>query len=96
MNHNYGTCPVCKGSGRVPAGNSSLKTVVSGYDEVSDTFKCRNCGGQYMYGTPSGKVRLNKEGLPCVHFYVSSKVGNCLHQYVCQQCSDHFQIDSGD
>jgi len=61
----------------------------------SDEFKCTNCGGQYMYGTPKGIVRLNKEGLPCTHKYVGSNVGRCLTQYVCEHCSDRFQVDSG-
>ena len=91
-----GTCPVCNGSGRVAAGDYKYKHVVAGYDKETDTLKCTNCGGQYMFGTPRGEVRLNKEGVPCTHSYTSQTVGRCLTQYTCQHCGDSYQIDSGD
>lgn len=91
-----GTCPVCAGTGRVPAGDSQYKHVIAGYDQDTDTFGCRNCGGQYMYGSPRGEVRLRPDGTPCTHEYVSRNVGRCLTEYSCVHCSDRYQIDSGD
>ena len=93
-----GTCPVCNGSGRVsvPEHQQRYKHVYAGYDAETDTLGCTNCGGQYMYGTPSGEVRLNKEGQPCTHKYTSKTVGRCLTEYTCSECGDRYQIDSGD
>ena len=91
-----GTCPVCNGSGRRPAGDAKYKRVIAGYDSDSDTFGCNNCGGQYMYGSPRGEVALNREGEPCHHSYTSETVGRCLTQYTCRYCGDRYQIDSGD
>jgi hypothetical protein len=91
-----GTCPVCNGSTRVPAGDNKYKQVISGYDKDTDTFKCTNCGGQYMYGRSTGQVRLNKEGVPCTHQYQSQTIGRCLTQYTCLHCGDRHDIDSGD
>lgn len=92
----HGTCPVCAGSGRVPAGDYPYKHVIAGYDKATDTLACTNCGGQYMYGTPRGQVRLNREGVPCTHTYQSATVGRCLTEYTCLHCGDRYQIDSGD
>lgn len=90
------TCPVCNGTGRRPAGDTPYKTVLAGYDPATDTLKCNNCGGQKMYGRPTGKVRANKAGEPCIHKYTSKTVGRCLTEYVCTECGDTFCIDSGD
>ena len=94
--NNHGPCPVCNGLLRVPAGNNQYKNVVASYDKETDTFACTNCGGQYMFGTPRGKVRLNKQGAPCTHHYQSSNAGRCLTNYDCIHCGDRHQIDSGD
>ena len=91
-----GTCPVCQGSGRRPAGNDPHKKIYAGYDAATDTLACTNCGGQYMYGRPSGQVRLNLQGDPCRHVYTSRTVGRCLTQYTCSECGDRYEIDSGD
>ena len=91
-----GTCPVCNGSCRVPAGDHRYKNVVAGYDTTTDTFACNNCGGQYMFGKPRGQVKLRKDGTPCAHSYRSSDAGRCLTNYDCVHCSDRYQIDSGD
>lgn len=91
-----GTCPVCQGSTRVPAGDSKYKRVIAGYDSDTDTFGCTNCGGQYMFGRSTGQVKLNKDGVPCTHTYQSKTVGRCLTQYDCLHCGDCYQIDSGD
>ena len=92
----YGTCPVCNGSGRKPAGDYKYKNVIAGYDKESDTLPCTNCGGQYMFGSPKGQVRLNRDGEPCHHKYSSKTVGRCLTEYTCSECGDRYQIDSGD
>ena len=91
-----GTCPVCNGSGRVAAGDNKYKHVIAGYDKETDTFGCTNCGGQYMFGRPTGEVRLNQSGVPCTHKYTSKTVGRCLTEYTCSECGDRYQIDSGD
>jgi DNA-directed RNA polymerase subunit RPC12/RpoP len=91
-----GTCPVCNGLKRVPAGDSKYKSVIAGYDKETDTVECRNCGGQYMFGRPTGEVRLNKEDVPCTHVYQSKTVGRCLTEYTCIHCDERFEIDSGD
>ena len=92
----HGTCPVCNGTGRRAAGNTPYKTVFAGYDKETDTLACNNCGGQYMYGTPRGQVRMNKDGQPCTHHYHSATVGRCLTRYTCEHCGDSYEIDSGD
>ena len=98
MTVEYGTCPVCNGSGRVTPNpeQQKYKHVYSGYDKDTDTLGCSNCGGQYMYGTPRGKVQLNAQGNPCTHHYQSSNAGRCLTNYDCVHCGDRYQIDSGD
>ena len=93
---NTGTCPVCNGSGRKQAYDSPYKSVLAGYDKETDTLPCTNCGGQYMYGRPTGQVRLNKDGEPCTHQYVSKYIGRCLTEYFCVWCADRHTIDSGD
>lgn len=93
---NKGTCPVCNGSGRRPAGDYKYKNVVAGYDPATDTLACTNCGGQYMFGNPTGQVRLREDGTPCKHEYSSQTVGRCLTEYTCKHCGDRYQIDSGD
>ena len=93
-----GLCPCCKGSGRrpVPAEAQRYKTVMASYDAATDTFACVNCGGQYMYGKASGQVRLNKEGVPCVHVYEGVSRGRCYTEYTCKHCGDRYSIDSSD
>jgi uncharacterized protein YbaR (Trm112 family) len=93
-----GICPVCNGTKRqlVSADQQKYKHVYSGYDKETDTLPCSNCGAQYMYGSPRGEVKLNKDEVPCTHSYSSKSVGRCLTQYTCQHCGDSYQIDSGD
>jgi hypothetical protein len=91
-----GTCPVCNGTLRVPAGDNKYKHVTAGYDKATDTFACRNCGGQQMFGRPTGEVQLRPDGTPCTHSYESRTVGRCLTQYTCRHCTSSYQIDSGD
>ena len=96
MNESYGICPVCNGSGRISAENVPHKKVFAGYDAATDTLGCRNCGGQTMYGVPTGKVPLRADGTPCKHEYVSKVAGRCLTDYTCKHCNHRYQIDSGD
>ena len=77
-----GTCPVCNGTGVVTASNGR-------------TDECRNCGGQKMFGTPTGMVNLREDGTPCKHQYERSEIGRCLTKYVCIHCKDSYTIDSG-
>ena len=88
-----GTCPVCDGTKQVALTESEQRY---SWNQGKTHQDCRNCGGQYMYGTPRGTVRLNQDGVPCTHSYKSSNAGRCLTNYDCVHCGDHFQIDSGD
>ena len=97
----YGVCPICGGTGRMPCPDRfreyGIKHGWYDYDKEDDTVTCTNCGGQYQWGTPTGKVRLNREGSPCVHKYSNVRtVGRCLTEYTCENCGDSYQIDSGD
>ena len=91
-------CPVCNGTCRVavPESHQRYKSVMSGYDAATDTLACSNCGGQYMMGRPTGRVGLNRDGVPCTHSYVNRTVGRCLTEYTCLHCDNRYQIDSGD
>ena len=93
-----GICPVCNGTGRIPVPETSqrYKTVVAGYDSDSDTFPCQNCGGQKMFGRPTGEVKLREDGTPCKHEYESEKLGRCYTGYTCKHCGDYYDVDSGD
>ena len=88
-----GTCPVCNGTKEL-----SLTQDEKSYSWNRDRTHrdCHNCGGQYMMGRASGKVRLNLDGVPCTHAYTSSNDGRCLTGYRCTHCDDRYQIDSGD
>lgn len=92
----YGVCPVCNGSGRVAAGDHKYKSVMASYDHLTDTLSCTNCGGQTMYGRPTGKVPLRATGEPCVHEYTGRNAGRCYTIYSCNHCSFRFDIDSSD
>lgn len=96
MRQGYGVCPVCNGAGRVAAGDYKYKHVVAGYDKEADTLACTNCGGQYMYGMPTGEVPLRKDGTPCKHEYTSRTIGRCLTEYTCNHCGSRYEIDSSD
>jgi hypothetical protein len=89
-------CPCCGGNKRIHAGDYKYKTITAGYDPLSDTLACTNCGGQYMFGRPTGEVNINKDGVACVHSYTSKNVGRCLTEYTCEYCGDKHTIDSGD
>lgn len=90
---NTGTCPVCNGTGKLPLTEHELKY---SWNKDKTHRECHNCGGQYMYGTGRGQVRLNKEGIPCTHSYMWETIGRCLTRYTCSDCGDSYTIDSGD
>lgn len=89
-------CPCCTGTGRISATDYQYKNILSGYDTVTDTLPCNNCGGQYMFGKNKGHVKLNKDGVACTHKYSGKNSGRCLTTYICDYCDDRYQIDSGD
>lgn len=93
---NTGTCPVCNGTTRRPAGDYKYKNVLASYDKATDTLACNNCGGQKMFSNPTGVVPLRKDGTPCKHEYTSVKAGRCYTKYTCIHCDDRYDIDSGD
>lgn len=100
MRENYGICPVCNGTGH-RACPDNLRAYGKqygwyGYRESDDTVKCNNCGGQRMYGKPTGEVPLRKDGTPCKHEYVGVAHGRCYTIYSCKHCEDTYDIDSGD
>ena len=90
-----GTCPVCGGSGRVPAVGLHA-SVRAGYDRLTHTHPCNNCGGQTMICRGTGRVFLRPDGTPCKHEYTHELLGNCYHGYTCKHCGDIYTIDSGD
>lgn len=96
VNMNKGVCPVCNGSGRRSADGVPAKSVYADYDKETDTLPCNNCGGQMMYGTPTGEVNLREDGTPCKHEYSSESIGRCYTRYSCNHCEFSFKIDSGD
>ena len=62
-----------------------------------NNLPCTNCGGQCMFGQPTGFTRYNKLGLPCLHVYtVTESASRTYHTYKCNYCSLQFHIDSGD
>jgi hypothetical protein len=95
-----GVCPVCKGTGHRPCPDNLREYGVKhgwyGYRAEDDTVDCTNCGAQYMFSSPKGRVPLNRDGQPCVHDYRGAKAGNCLTRYTCVHCDDVYDIDSGD
>lgn len=93
MPEGFCECPVCNGYG-VTALRPQL-LAMSYYGGQTQT-SCRNCGGQYMNGTPQGVVRLQASGRGCLHSYTSLTVGRCLTRYTCQHCNEQYVIDSGD
>ncbi len=98
MRNGYGVCPVCNGSSRMPAHGNMKKyaNVIAGYDKNNDTVACNNCGGQGMYGHPTGEVPLRSDGTPCKHEYKGVGRGRCYTVYTCIHCNHRYDIDSGD
>jgi hypothetical protein len=88
-----GTCPVCNGTGQTPLSDHEKNYP---WNKGKETGNCINCGGQYMSGIATGKVRLDKSGKPCKHKYTHYLAGKCYHHYICDNCGDEHYIDSGD
>ena len=93
MTIEYGTCPVCNGFGQVLLTENEKRY---SWNKDKTHRDCSNCGGQYMFGSGRGQVRLNKDGVPCTHKYTSRTIGRCLTEYTCSDCGDRYEIDSGD
>jgi len=93
MRDGYGICPVCNGTCYV---NLTEQEKTYSWNKDKTNRPCHNCGGQYMYSTAKGEVRLNTDGVPCTHEYTSTNDGRCLTGYTCKNCGDRYQIDSGD
>lgn len=77
-----GICPVC---------NGTKKAEYNGR-----IYDCQNCGGQKMFGVPTGLVNLRADGTPCKHDYEVTTTRRCWHEYKCKHCSENHVIDSGD
>lgn len=95
-----GICPVCNGTLRQPVTDAERHGTKwnKSYDAESDTIDCFNCMPRGMFSSrvPTGKVTINREGVPCTHQFVEEKIGNCYYRYSCKHCTDSFNIDSGD
>lgn len=96
MTRETGICPVCNGTTRRNAKNVNSKTVYADYDPETDTLPCNNCGGQTMYGKPSGRTPLRDDGTPCIHEYNARSVARHHTIYTCKHCNYVYNIDSGD
>lgn len=94
MTNQLGTCPKCNGTKQLPIPENEKHYSWNKGKEFQD---CNNCGGQYQFGKPSGQVKLDKEGNPCLHSYRSSAGRwRCTVVYRCEKCEDSYMIDSGD
>ena len=95
-----GTCPVCQGTGHMPCPDNlrdyGKRYGWYGYRAEDDTVTCTNCGGQTMFGKPTGQVRLRPDMFPCVHEYTSRNAGRCYTIYTCKHCGFSYDIDSSD
>lgn len=90
-------CPKCDGSAREVLPESQRQYRIATYRESDHTIACRNCGGQTMSLTASGKTRVDPAtGLGCMHEYRHQSGGRCYHIYTCTKCGDRYDIDSGD
>lgn len=101
MNKEYGTCPVCNGTGGMPCPDYvnayAKERGWYGYKADTDTVDCTNCGGQYQFQKPTGLVGLRSDGTPCRHGYKGSAgPWRCTTDYTCVHCGDKYMIDSGD
>jgi hypothetical protein len=93
MKDGYGICPICNGTCQIELTDQEKRF---GATRDKTHRPCHNCGGQYMYSSAKGEVRLNTDGIPCTHSYTSTNDGRCLTGYTCKHCGDRYQIDSGD
>ena len=90
---NKGVCPKCNGTRVIPLSPEEKKY---SWNQFKIDQPCDNCGGQFMYGTPSGVVPLRKDtGEPCLHEYTSVGSGRGYTKYTCRHCGLTYGIDSG-
>lgn len=84
-------------AGYQPAGPGPF---VDGQGYEGGTLPCTNCGGQTMFGTPTGLVPLRADGTPCLHTYAEHSTPQerqrGAHRYRCTGCGERNTIDSGD
>lgn len=94
----YGICPVCNGSMRAKPKHQGDWSWCKGFNKEDGTLPCFNCKtkGMYASGEPTGQSILRKDGTPCAHEYVETKLGRCYFQYTCKHCESTYSIDSGD
>ena len=86
-------CPICQGTKRQKLRDDEK---AFSWNRGKEDQDCRNCGGQYMFGTPTGYTKKDPiTGLGCPHSYTAKTVGNCLTEYTCTFCGTKHQIDSG-
>ncbi len=90
MKKEIGICPVCDGTKQVPISDNLKK-----WFPQRTTMDCLNCGGQYEFGTSSGLVPLNIDGIPCTHEYethrkIAGLKGTSRTEYKCRHCNDTF------
>ena len=93
----FAQCPKCKGTARIAVlpEQDVWKRAMRGYDKITDTLPCCNCGGQAMYGRAWGLTRINPAtGLGCMHTFIGTEVSQSLYQYTCKACKYSYQIDS--
>lgn len=99
ISHNiekFGICPKCKGTGRI-ACLPKIRTNFQrngwyGYDPITNTIDCSNCGAQYQYSKSTGIVKLNTHGKPCLHQYASEQLSSNIHRHHCIHCGDEYYI----
>lgn len=98
MSAHLTTCPVCAGSLRQSAGDGPYRMWAAGYRADDNSIPCQNCGGQKMFGRPTGSVPARPDGTPCTHTYrvVQHDRYAHVHSCVCTECGDTFELDSGD
>ena len=90
----HGICPVCEGTKVVPLTEEEKKYSWNKDVVIQD---CRNCGGQYQFGRPTGIVHNNGRAKPCTHNYRNIYSTNRgINRYQCLECGDQYTIDSGD
>lgn len=91
----YAECPKCKGTGIGDA--LTEKDLSYSWNKGKTHFRCNNCGGQTMGGTPLGYSKINPDtGLGCLHQFVGREAGRCYRIYTCIHCKYNYDIDSGD
>ena len=95
MMKDYGTCPVCNGSGHTPVAADDPHWPQY---RKQGWMECQNCGGQTMMSKGLGITpkRAPDDEMGCLHEFVGSKAGRCYYVYHCKHCSARYDIDSGD